>query len=320
MARWPGCVRLDGESLGTTWQVQVHAPTVLSDRLREVIEDALGLVVRQMSHWEPDSDLSRFNAAAAGSHVPLPQPLLGLLQDALQVARDSGGAFDPAIGALARAWGFGPGRAHLQPGFVPPDAATADRIRLAGGWRRLRIDPLSQVAFQPGGVELDLSAIAKGFAVDELSRRLLAEGCETHLVEIGGELKGAGVKPDGEPWWVGIEPPEAGARVDETLVALCDRAIATSGDYRRGYEREGRRISHTIDPRTGLAVENGLASVTVVSDECWHADAVSTALLVLGADAGRAFADRHDVAARFLRRTPTGYVESHSAAWAYMLL
>ncbi len=314
------CLQLEGESMGTTWQVRVHAPAAAAGGLRRAIDETLAIVVRQMSHWEPTSDLSRFNAAGVGTAITLPDLLFDLLMRAQRIAAQTGGAYDATAGALVRRWGFGPDRTRLDSRFRIPDVAEIEAAGARGGWQRLLLEPATRCAYQPGGLELDLSAIAKGFAVDLVSRRLAGEGFASHLVEIGGELRGAGLKPDALPWWVALEPPETGARLDETLIALCDRAVATSGDYRRCYEDGGQRYSHTIDPRSGRPVDNDLASVTVISEECWHADAISTALMVMGLDEGRVFADRHDIAARFVRRTESGYRDSCSRTWADMLL
>jgi thiamine biosynthesis lipoprotein len=313
------CVELTGESMGTTWKVNVFAGAHAAPALRAAIEHELALVVQQMSHWEPGSDLSRFNQAPAGTRHVLPGPLFELLLHAQRVSVESGGAYDATMGAVVAAWGFGPDRACQKPGFEPPTKATLDAARARGNWQSLRLDPRDSSAFQPGSLQLDLSAIAKGFAVDQVSRRLVAEGCASHLVEIGGELRGEGVKPAEQPWWVALEPPDAATELDETLIALCDCSVATSGDYRRSFSRGGQRYAHTIDPRSGRPLDNDLAAVTVIADECWRADAHSTALMVLGADAGLAFADRYEVAARFVRRTESGFAESHSRAWAEML-
>jgi thiamine biosynthesis lipoprotein len=298
----------------------VHAPAEAGHALRSAIEAVLALVVRQMSHWEPASDLSRFNAAAHGTGITLPEPFFDLLTRAQGVAADTSGAFDATSGALVRRWGFGADRARLHADFRPPDEVDIATLQSRGGWQRLLLEPTTHRAWQPGGLELDFSAIAKGFAVDLVSQHLLQQGFAVHLVEIGGELRGAGVKHDAQPWWVALEPPAPGALLDETLIALCDRAVATSGDYRRHFEHGGQRYAHTIDPRTGRPVDNDLAAVTVISGECWHADAISTALLVMGADEGCVFADRHDIAARFVRRTEGGYREGRSRAWSEMLL
>jgi FAD:protein FMN transferase len=316
----PGqCLLLAGESMGTTWQVRVYAPASAATALHAAVDEELALVVRQMSHWEPASDLSRFNNAPADTLVALPDPLFELLLRAQRIAVDSAGAYDPAIGAMVRRWGFGPNRARLDAAFRIPDANEIAALRGRNGQQRLQLEPATHHVYQPGGLHLDLSAIAKGFAVDLVSQRLQREGHGCHLVEIGGELRGAGVKPDAQPWWVAIEPPVAGALPDETFIALCDHAVATSGDYRRNFSIDGRQYAHTIDPRSARPVDNDVASVTVISDECWHADAVSTALMVMGAADGLPFANRHHLAARFICRTESGFRQRCSNAWGEML-
>ena len=324
-ARTPALARpgerrqLAGETMGTTWQVCLYGSAEVAAAARASVEQILRLVVRQMSHWEPGSDLSRFNAAAPGTPVALPEPLFGLLQRAQRIAALSEGAFDPAAGALVRRWGFGPDRARLDPGFRIPDAAEIATLRDRGGWQRLRFEPVTRQVVQPGGLELDLSAIAKGYAVDLVSERLTRDGCASHLVEIGGELRGAGLKPDAQPWWVALEQPVADAGLDETLIALCDRAVATSGSHRRWFERSGRRYAHTLDPRKGSPVDDELVSATVISDECWHADAMSTALMAMGAARGLDFAEAQGLAARLVRRSSGSYREHCSRAWREML-
>jgi thiamine biosynthesis lipoprotein len=194
------------------------------------------------------------------------------------------------------------------------------RVRQPCGWQRIEVDVPNRRARQPGGLALDFCAIAKGFAVDAVSRHLDARGVTDHLVEIGGELRGQGLKPDGMPWWVELESPEANAHgAARTLVALLGLSIATSGDYRRYFEQDGRRFAHTIDPRTGYPAAHALASVTVIHRDCMLADALSTALTVLGPQAGMDFAQRHALAARFLVRTPRGFDELTSPAFAAML-
>lgn len=314
------CLQLAGESMGTTWQVKVHAPAEASIALRNAIEETLELVVQQMSHWEATSDLSRFNGAAAGSDIALPDLLFDLLMRARGVSAQTGGAYDATAGAMAQLWGFGTDRAHLDAGFRIPDNAAVEAVRASCGWQRLTLDSVARTARQPGGIALDLSAIAKGFAVDLVSQRLRRDGHVCHLVEIGGELRGTGIKPNVQPWWVSLEPPAADAGTSEVVIALCDRAVATSGDYRRCFEQGGRRYAHTLDPRTGQPVDNDLAAVTVISDECWYADAISTALMVMGAEEGRAFANSRGIAARFVCRREGGYQESCSRNWADMLL
>jgi thiamine biosynthesis lipoprotein len=298
-----------GRSMGTSWSVRlVAAPgTALSD-LQQGLQQQLDSIVAEMSHWEADSDLGRFNRAAAGSWHVLPPAFFDVLSYAMEVARDSGGAYDPCAGALVNLWGFGPHGRFDQPDFTPPSAqqiadARAQPVVLEQGSRR---------ALQPGGVQLDLSSVAKGYSVDRLAYYLKTQGVQHYLVEVGGELRGAGVKPDGQPWWVALEQVTDAADIDhpdELVLALHGLAVATSGDYRRYFELDGRRYSHTIDPRSGMPIANDLASVTVVHAQCMAADAWSTALTVLGCEQGLRLAERQGLAARFVARDVGGFIE-----------
>lgn len=306
-----------GETMGTTWSVTaVLARADQQIGIEAGIRAVLDNVIAQMSNWSDTSDLSRFNRAMPDSWVTLPEDCFTVLQAALQTARDSGGAYDPSAGPLVDLWGFGPtGRCSSAPSH--DDVA---RVRASCGWQKLEIDTARRRVRQPGGLALDFCAIAKGFAVDAVSRYLAAQGIAHHLVEIGGELRGQGLKPDGMPWWVELESPSAdGDPIKRTLVALLGLSIATSGDYRRYFEQDGKRYAHTIDPRTGYPAAHALASVTVIHRDCMMADALSTALTVLGPQAGMAFAQRQALAARFLVRTPHGFDELTTPAFAAML-
>lgn len=313
--------RWAGQTMGTTWSVSaVLAPgqwaRERADGIEAGIRAVLDGVIAQMSNWTDASDLSRFNHAPADSWVTLPDDCFAVLQAALQTARDSGGAYDPTAGPLVDLWGFGPAGRRT----AAPSVDDVLRVRERCGWQRLDIDATQRRVRQPGGVSLDFCAIAKGFAVDAVSRHLHAQGLVHHLVEIGGELRGQGLKPDGMPWWVELESPTAaGAAPSRTLIALLGLSVATSGDYRRYFEQDGQRFAHTIDPRTGYPAAHALASVTVIHRDCMLADALSTALTVLGPQAGMAFAQRHALAARFLARTPDGFVEHTTPAFAAML-
>ena len=300
---------LGGRTMGTTWNVRLVGGRELArESVLQAIQGALDEVVAQMSTWEAGSDLCRFNRAEPGSWHALPDAFREVLAGALDVAARTGGAFDPTAGELVDAWGFGP---LARTGV--PDADALARARTRGGWRRL--DIADGRVLQAGGVTLDLSAIAKGYGVDLVARRLDALGFESHLVEVGGELRGTGVKPDGQPWWVQLEEPVDGAAGATTLLALHGLSIATSGDYRRWFEHDGTRYSHTIDPRDRLPIRHGLASVSVIHADCMLADAWSTALNVLGPDDGLALAQRLDLAARFVVRRVGGFEERTSAAF-----
>ena len=260
----------------------------------------LDAVVREMSPWEPLSDLSRCNRAAAGTWTALPPAFAQVLRCALEIAEATDGAFDPTLGALTDLWGFGP-----RPfSGAPPEASEVARVREAAGWRRVTLD--GDRLFQPGGLRLDLNGIAKGFAVDQVAAALDRAGARSYLVEVGGELRGTGAKPDGQPWWVELERPPAANDGVRTLVALHGLSVATSGDYRRFFEHDGRRYAHTLDPATAAPVANPTAGVTVLDRSCMRADAYATALTVMAPDAALAFAAAHGLAAMILARGPLG--------------
>lgn len=317
---------LRGLSMGTTWSVKLVAPVSALVGLERGIQAMLDEVVAQMSTWETDSDISRYNRAAAGSAHVLPAPFAEVLHAALALAADTDGAYDPTIGPLADLWGFGPAGARAQ----APAAAPLARARERVDWRRLRFDPLARVLSQPGGAYLDFSSIAKGYGVDRVADWLLAHGVADCLVEVGGELRAHGRKPDGSAWRIAVEQP---GREDQAVavIALDRLSIATSGDYRRYFEQSGseyrggersgapaggaRRYSHTLDPRTGAPIDNAVASVTVLHERCMHADALATALTVLGARAGLAYANRRQLAALFVLREGEGFVTRTTAGF-----
>ncbi|ANN80353.1 FAD:protein FMN transferase [Bordetella flabilis] len=300
-----------GATMGTTWSARLLLPPgVTQHGARHAIQAALDDVVAQMSHWENDTDLSRFNRALQGWYR-VPAAFFEVMRYALWLAEETQGAYDPAAGALAEAWGFGPRGAHQDtrqasrpPGARPPDPAWLGQWRSDAGWRALRLDESAQRIWQPGGVMLDLSSIAKGYGVDAAAKALDALGLRHYLVEVGGELRARGKRPDGQPWRVGIESPEDGRPA--LALSLGDAALATSGDYQRYFMHQGRRHAHTLDPRTGLAVDNGVASVSVLHGGCMQADALATALLVLGERNGMAWARARGIAAVFLLRGDGG--------------
>jgi thiamine biosynthesis lipoprotein len=220
------------------------------------------------------------------------------------MAADSRGAFDPTVAPLVRLWHFGP---RAQAGGVPT-AEEIVRVRQSIGFRLIdvRLDPPALRKTDPR-VELDLNAIAPGFAVDRIAEHLEQRGVPGYMVEIGGEIRTRGAKPDGQPWRVGIEQPVEGMRLVHRALSLTDAALATSGDYRNFFVRDGVRYSHTIDPHSGRPVTHHLASVTVVADDCTTADGLATTLTVLGPAAGREFAAERGIAAYFLVRRDDGF-------------
>lgn len=273
--------------MGTTWSVQFATrPHITPAEVRTLIEARLAGIVAEMSHWEPDSLLCRFNRDRGGQWTALPRDFAAVIARGLAIAEQSDGAFDPTIGQLVDLWGFGP------KGACPPPQP--EQIRQAldrSGWQRLAHDVSAHRIRQPGGLSLDFSGIAKGYAVDAVADLLADKGLRHALVEIGGELVGRGMRPDGDPWWVDLEsPPETD--FPPFRIALHGLAVATSGTYRRGY--------HSIDPRTGLPVRNGVVSLSVIDRTALAADAWATALTVLGPEAGMALASERQIAARFV--------------------
>ena len=297
---------LNGTALGTVWRVRFAAHEGIDhSSIRAAIQHRLARIVVEMSQWEPASLLSTFNRAAAGTWFTLPPDFATVMAAALSVAEQSGGAFDPTHGRAAALLGYG-----AETVARPASAAELDEVLSAAGWQRLAFDRTTRRLRQPGGLWLDFSGIAKGYAVDALADLLAEQGIADALVEIGGELAGRGLKPDGQPWWVDLEAPP-GAALAPLRVGLHEQAVATSGDYVRG--------AHTIDPRTGRPLDARVASVSVIHDSAMLADAWATALTVLGVEVGMDLAARHGVAARFVEREGAGFIEAFSPALLGMI-
>lgn len=280
--------------MGTTWSAQIVAPPDdiaddLEARLRSVLEG----VIASMSQWDPASALSRFNRSVVGEWSQLPDDLAYVIDAALAIRASSGGAFDLAQGALTELWGFGAAGRRVG---LPSESEIATALLASGGGA---FEQDGKHARRTAAVLLDLSGIAKGHAVDALAACLRDAGVGDFLVEIGGEWVGSGIRPDGQPWWVALESPPR-VPLAPLRVALHNLAVATSGDYRRFVLDGARQLGHTIDPRTGRPITNGVVSVSVIAGDCMTADGWATALTVLGPDEGMAAAEREGVAARIV--------------------
>lgn len=311
-----------GETMGTTWSVQLIPPPGL-DRaaFQSAIEDELARIIALFSHWDPRSEVARLNAAPPGFWA-VSEPFWDLLNRAMDLADNTNGAVDPALGALVDLWGFGPPGPRPLNGFgtgpTVPFEEEIEAARALSGWGVVRLNREARAVQQLGGVRLDLSAIARGHSVDRLSERLTGMGATHHLVEIGDERRGAGVKPDYLPWWVELQQAP-GAPGPRKVAGLFDLACATSGDRVRSFEAYGQTYGHTIDGRTGRPVENGIASVTVLAESAMYADAMATALTVMGPEEGPAWAAAVNIAAAFLVRTQGGLIETVTPAFAAMM-
>ncbi len=312
--------RLSGATMGTGWSLSfAAAESVANADVMAALEETFSLMIRQMSGWEMQSDLCCFNRAEAGWRELQPE-FFAVLSRALEIAELTDGAYDPALARRMDMLGFGPSQSPVvipearsairDPSIQPDDISMGpgSRLRLARDDKSrvdVKLDPETHRAFQPGGVAIDLSSIAKGYAVDVCAARLSALGVQSFLMEIGGEFVGRGVKPDVQPWWVALElsdmPPSPG-EPPATDVALVNLAAATSGDFVR--RREG--VSHLLDGRTGEAPAGDLCGVAVIHERCMDADGWATALFALGLTDGLAMAERQGLAAVFGVRTAEG--------------
>lgn len=291
---------LHGETMGTTWSVKlVASPRADLHAFHAGIQAELDLVVAQMSTWKEDSDICRFNRAPAGTWRVLPSEFFSVLSCALETARASAGAYDPTVGPLVEAWGFG---ATGNTKCIPDPSSLAN-ARQRVGWSKVQLQPETGAALQPGGVALDLSAVAKGYAVDLVARHLRLNGIEAALIEVGGELYGYGRKPDGRCWQVLVEASPEAADDELCVLVLDGLAVATSGDRWHAFEQHGQTYAHTIDPRSGFPVKQAPAAVTVIAADAMQADAWATALTVMGAEEGISFAEARNLAVRFITRS-----------------
>lgn len=292
-------LQLHGPTMGTRWSVRCDAaPGLDRPALQAALQAAVDQVDAQMSPWKPGSALVRLNQAAPGTWIGLPAEMLEVLAAAEEICRLSGGAFDPAVGALVDAWGFGAAR----------DAPDAQAIAAARGAPRaplhqaLELDLGAGRARKRAPLQIDLCGIAKGYAVDRLCAVLQQHGVQSALAALDGELRALGTQADGAPWPVALERPEAGLRAVQGVIELQDLAVATSGDYRHFVQLGQERLAHSMDGRSGQPVRNAVASVTVLAPTCMAADAWATALLVAGPGEGLALAQRLGLDALWLLR------------------
>lgn len=326
LAALAGCSFKDEEKVweiaGPVFGTRYHINVVLTEdperleNLSQGIEKVLEDVDASMSTWREDSELSRFNSLEDQSEwVEISPPLHEVLTTARKVSELTDGAFDVTIGPVVNLWGFGP---DARPDKIPGDDELAARLAKTGyGKLELRSDPPALRA-SPNQY-IDLSAIAKGYGVDAVASYLKEEGITAYLVEIGGEVQAFGHKPGGEAWRLAIEQPVSERREINRVVALDRHAMATSGDYRNYYESEGRRFSHTIDPKDGRPISHTLASVTVISDNCMMADALATAFNVMGHEQAKSLATRENIAAYFIVRGDDGFETDYTPAFSSFL-
>jgi FAD:protein FMN transferase len=305
-----------GPTMGSTFRVQyvAAAKTPGTDRLQSGVQGILDDLDRTVSTYRTDSDVARFNAAPAGTCQPMPEAVFTLFAYADTLHRESGGAYDITLLPALSVWGFGPrGKVAARPSAEQLDALRSvvgmEHIRAAtdaSGAKALCKDSASSIEF---------NSIAAGYAVDRIAEYLRAQGVASFLIDVTGELRAFGRKPDGSAWRIALEAPISNARVAERIVTLEGMGVSTSGSYRNYFEEDGVRYSHTLDPRTLSPVTHKLAAVSVISDTALEADGLSTLLMALGPERGYDFALQHELAAFFVTKTDAGVDESDKRAF-----
>lgn len=310
-----------GNTMGTSWSVKVidlpgQKP---NNNLSLGIQQTLDTIDQLMSTWRSDSEVSQFNQTPLGRWMPLSNDTFSVLVLALKIAEETAGSFDITVAPLVNLWGFGPSTlgADSRIDVVPDDRAIQHALSMVG-YQQIHIDQNKQQVIKRADRVIDLSAIAKGYAVDKVAAYLDGQGYKHYLVEVGGEVRARGYKPDGTQWTIAIESPLFDQRRAHYSLKLIDAAVATSGDYRNYFEIDGSRYSHTIDPTTGRPINHTLASVTVVAKTAAIADAYATALMVMGLDSGIRFAEKKKIAAYFILKQDGEFTTRETSQFALL--
>ncbi len=311
--------KLAGATMGTTYHITVlkeETATVSEEELQQAIDQQLQLINQQMSTYLPDSELSKINnKPSLGEAIAVSPNLMDVLLLSHEVSWLTSGAFDITVGPLVNLWGFGPSF-DVNQQQTTPDPNDIKLLIDTIGFRHIDFDLGESSITKHKAIVMDLSGVAKGYAVDKISELLDYAGFKNYMVEIGGELRLSGHSPRGIPWQIAIEQPEANSLGQVfQAVSLSGAGLATSGDYRNYFEKDGKRYSHTIDPRTGYPIDHALASVTVVAETSAYADALATAINVLGPEKGMELANSQDIAVFMIVKTEQGFTTKYSQAF-----
>ena len=299
---------------GTSFTIKASTiPNTLTDEeLKIQIKRLLDELNGQMSTYQQDSELSIINTNQSTEWIPVSSPLYTVLKQANSISELSNGAFDITVGPLVNLWGFVPDAKS----FIAPDKKVIEQQLKKIGYEKILFDEENQkIKKLEADIYIDLSAIAKGFAVDQVGLLLEQHGIVDYMVEIGGELRLKGHNIVNKPWRIAVEKPTASKRMIQKVLPLSDISLATSGDYRNYFELEGVRFSHTIDPRIGNPITHKLASITILSDTTMKADALATALMVLGAEQGFKLAEKEKISALFIIKMDDGFIEKATSSF-----
>jgi thiamine biosynthesis lipoprotein len=301
----------DGKTMGPiTYKVIVVAePKQDLAGIQQQVTETLERINARMSTYQPESEVSRFNRSESTEWFDVSEETARVVQRAQELSRDSGGAFDVTVKPLVELWNFGAGRGD----FKLPEEQVIQSVREQIGWQKLEVRPSPPALRKSDArIQIDLSAIAKGYAVDAVAGNLETAGFKNYFVEIGGEAVARGRKPGGASWRVGVERPQDIGQSVQRVVELQDRAIATSGDYRNFAIVDGQRYSHEIDPATGWPIRNQVASASILAPDCMTADGLATAVMVLGPKKSEELLKKYGAEVYFLERTEQGFAESAS--------
>jgi thiamine biosynthesis lipoprotein len=276
-----------GRAFGTTWHLKT-SQGLLHEKAVE-LQSQLDGWEAQISHWKPDSAVSRFNASTGTEWQNMPVEVIELVRLAEKIAHDTDGALDITLAPLIDLWGFG----STGPRTSPPDAAEIEKARVTCGWHLLDIrDQPPALRKKHPHTQINLSSVAEGWALERLAQFLEASGAHDFLLELGGEVLARGHSADGKPWLVGVQAPDAPVGESMQALRLADASLCTSGTYRQRFEHDEQSYAHVLDPRTGSSVEHAPRSVSVMHASAAMADGYATALLVLGPIRGREIAAR----------------------------
>ena len=305
---------LQGNTMGTTYNIKVIGENLDSGKLQQGIDEKLKQLNQEMSTYIADSELSKFNRSTSLEPVKVSTGLARVVKEAMRLGELSNGALDVTVGPLVNLWGFGP---EYRPETVPSDELLST-TKASVGLDKLTFEN-GQLAKKVPELYVDLSTIAKGYGVDLIAEFIETHGINNYLVEIGGEMRLKGFKHTGELWHVAIEKPLSTERAIHQIIVPKDNAVATSGDYRIYFEADGQRFSHIIDPKTGKPINHKLVSVTVIHPSSMTADGLSTAMMVMGEEKALAFAEKNDLAVYIIVKTEHGFVEQSTVKFMQYL-
>jgi len=299
---------IKGKIFGTYYNIKIKTDNK-DARLKDEISQRLAEINSLMSVFEKDSEISLINEAPARQKIELSSDMSKVIKAADKVYRQTDGYFDPSLGRLIDLWGFGASSAR-----EPSD----DEIKQAlknSGFNKLKFSrDFRYLTKTNSQIMLNLSAIAKGWAVDEIAALLDNKGYNDYVVEIGGEIKTKGFREEnGEAWTIGINRPTAHSSDNIMVISLSNMAVATSGNYRNFYSHDGRVLGHTISHQTGEPVESDVASVSVFHDSCMMADAYATAIVAMGIERGLQFANRHNLKVMIFDKDLKRYLSDKAA-------